>query len=103
MINLLAPKIAIGVAGALAVAGVFYVINDYINLKSAYRVAQKTISVLEHRRQQTDSAMIIVEKKQNENFGRQHKALLEMDKKGFIATSNGINPLWLRATPKDDS
>jgi len=103
MFSLITPKIALGIGGALAIAGVMYVVNDYINLKSAYRVAQKTIEVQEHRRQVTDRSQIIVEKKQNENFSRQHKALLEMDKKGFISSNDGSNPKWLRASSETNS
>ena len=103
MINLLSPKIGFGIAGALLVGGLIYTVNDYIHLKSAYKVAQKTISVLEHKRQVTDSAMIVVEKKQNDIFTRSNKALLQMDKEGYLLTGDGLNPVWLRATAKNDS
>lgn len=103
MINLLAPKIALGLAGALLVGGIMWAVNDYINLKAAYRVSQKTVEVLQHRRKVTDKVMLKVEKSQNETFSRQNKALLEMDKKGYITTRDGRTPGWLLYDSKDDS
>ena len=103
MVTLLAPKVALGLAGALLVAGLLYTINDYITLKAAYRVSQKTVEILQHRRKVVDKVMLKVEKEQNENFVRQNKALLEMDKKGYITTRDGRTPSWMFYHPKDDS
>ena len=103
MVNLLAPKIVIGLAGTLLVGGLLYTINDYINLKSAYRVSQKTVEVLLHRRQVVDRLMLSVEKEQNGYYVRQNKDLLQMDKQGYITTSNGINPKWMQYQAQNDS
>ena len=103
MISLFAPKIALGIAGALLSATLMYLVNDYINIKSAYRVSQKTVEVLQSRRKVVDKLMLKVEKEQNVSYVRQNKSLLEMDKKGYITTRDGRTPDWLRNKPSHDS
>lgn len=103
MVNLFAPKIAIGLAGALLVSGLIYISNDYITLKSSYRVSQKTVEVLLHRRKVVDKLMLNVEKEQNVYYIRQNKALSEIDRKGYIITSGGNNPKWMQYQAQNDS
>lgn len=101
MFSLIKSNFAFGLAGALLVGGLMYAVNDYIHVKSAYKVAQKTITQLEHQRQEEGESMIIVEEKTHGNFSRQREAILEMDRNGFIATNDGFNPKWLRATSQN--
>lgn len=102
MLNLFATKIALGLAGALVVGGVIYVVNDYITIKSDYRVVLKTVDVLEHRTKAVDRVMLSVEKQQNAYFVRQNKALLEMDKQGYLTTRDGLTPCWMFAGAAND-
>lgn len=89
---------------ASVMSAFMYFVNDYIHLKSANKAYKKTIEVLEHRRMVLDSASVEVEKQQNENYVRQNKALLEMDKKGYIDTGSGGSNGWLLyAAPGSDS
>lgn len=87
----------------LIVGFLSYFINDYINLKSAYRVSQKTVEVLQNRRKVVDIEMLSVEKRQNDNFVTQNKYLLEMDKKGYISTRDGRTPSWMLYSSENDS
>jgi len=102
MLNLLSIKAISGIIVSVLVGIFVYFVNDYIKVKGAYRISQKTIKILEHRRTVLDKIMLKVEKKQNEIFDKQNKALLEMDRKGYITSGDGSNPIWMRYESEDD-
>lgn len=99
MLSFLSIKSLLGIFISIIFFFMIYFVNDYINLRASLSVSKKTIDVLQHRRKVTDKLMLIVERRQNENFNRQTKALLEMDKKGYIYTDDGSNPKWMRYQP----
>lgn len=96
--SLMWEKLIIGLILCASLCATAYMGNRYIQLKTDYKIQQKTINNMKHHAQEIDKELINVEGIQYENFTRQHKALLDMDKKGFITTSDGANPNWLRPT-----
>lgn len=75
---------------------IIFGINDYINLKSAYKIAERQIEILEHRREQVDLQMVKVEKDTNDNFIRRQKSFLEIQRTGYLNSNDGNNPKWMR-------
>lgn len=78
------------------IGGGVYIVNDYFNLRSAYKMSQNTVKLLEKNRKMTDKVMVDIERDQNVIHETQDKYLLEMDRHGYIHTNNGKNPAWMQ-------
>lgn len=96
MLSLLTPKVILGIIVSLLLSALIWGFNNYMDMRAKYNIAVQEIRLLKHSRQVMDEVAVTVEKKQSENYKRQHKALLEMDQKGYLSTNDNDNPGWLQ-------
>lgn len=81
---------------------VFFLIKSYSTLKSQYEISRQMLVSIQKQQEIENNVILDVEIKQNEEINNQIKALDEMRSKGFIVTSDGLNPIWMRS-PKRPS
>lgn len=84
---------AIGIG--LGLLGTSYFVTNYFNMKASLRITRQQLTLAEHRRQATESAMVEVEHEIDKNLTIQRKALLEMDQQGYLPGTGNRNPQWM--------
>ena len=75
--------------------GVMYFVTNYFHMKTALKITSQELKLAEHRRQETEVALVEVENDVDRNLSVQRKALLEMERQGYISTRDNANPEWM--------
>ena len=100
MTNLIIGKLVSGLAGALISSALLYGVYDYIELKSSYSKAQKTITLMRDRSKNIKLIMNKVENEKAKIDSTQHKYLLQIERNGYVNSDYDIVTGRLR---KDES
>lgn len=90
-------SILVFVVGIALSGGFFFFVNDYMKLKTAYKISQSTITLLEHRNKVLDKLLTSVEEAQTKNYQKQREYFQQFNDKGFIITDDGLNPQWMHS------
>ena len=79
--------------GSLLFSGMGYIVHDYFNVKTALKISNKQIYLLEHRRKAIDLVTAKAELDLYNNLEIQHNALYEIQHNGHLPGSS--NPQWM--------
>jgi uncharacterized membrane protein len=84
-----------GIAASIIIASAGYYVSDYFHLRTALKISDKHISVLEHKRKRIDAVTADAEIHIYKNLDIQHDALYQIHKKGYLDSKSGANPQWM--------